>query len=485
MRLTERYLTALSGCTSTSLRFNDAAERNMARLAAGGRTPRSERCLAMLGGYAASSIRIMATMERSMTRLAACVPLLEGREKDLVRLQRAASVAVLVFVLTGCTSPSKACGANERDRWTNSEGGIVGACRLGSISPDHLLLMAREWCAGDWNFNESSAHFVKVLGSASSRGNEEASWLLGVLTEQGAVPEFETLAARLEWLAKLMIAASPRAMAYRGSALSSLGRYEEAVLLKTSADAGYAPAMAAWGDLLLDLGFYEIAIQWIMTAVNLNDPCGYEQLAFCYDHGEGLQRDEEKALVLYRKGKSYRQATIYLILETAAELGSAKSMLALSDKLGARGDWIDFAMWRARSIAYSATACNADAFDTDFLEQRIALLDGGSANSEVIQILFVIGRELDGVDQFWDTNKKITPEWQRCVDVYLAVMHCARVAALYTVFAMKTRVVGGRRIGRDVATLLAKMVYATRQQATAWYRRNCDVILNSQRCDMA
>jgi TPR repeat protein len=260
----------------------------------------------MLGGYAASSIRNMATMERSMTRLAACVRLLEDREKDLVLLQRAASITLLVCVLTGCTSPSKACGANERDRLTTSD----GPCRLGSISPDHLLLMAREWCAGDWNFNESSAHFVKVLGSASSRGNEEASWLLGVVTEQGAVPEFETLTARLEWLAKLMIAASPRAMAYRGTALSGLGRYEEAVLLQSSAEAGYLPAMAAWDDLLLDLGFYEIAIQWIMTAAILNDPSGCEQLAFCYDHGEGLERDEEKAVVLYRKGKSCRQATI-------------------------------------------------------------------------------------------------------------------------------------------------------------------------------
>jgi hypothetical protein len=152
-------------------------------------------------------------------------------------------------------------------------------------------------------------------------------------------------------------------------------------------------------------------------------------------------------------------------------------MLALSDIFGARREWIDFALWRARSIAYSAK----DAFDEGFLDQRITLLDGGSANEEDIQILFVIGRELAGVDQFWDTNKTITPEWQRCVDVYFVVTHCARVAARYTVLAMKTLVVGGRRIGKDVATLLGQKVYATRQEATAWYRRDCGVRLNSQR----
>jgi hypothetical protein len=107
-------------------------------------------------------------------------------------------------------------------------------------------------------------------------------------------------------------------------------------------------------------------------------------------------------------------------------------MLALSDIFGARREWIDFALWRARSIAYSAK----DAFDEGFLDQRITLLDGGSANEEDIQILFVIGREL---------------------------------------------VVGGRRIGKDVATLLGQKVYATRQEATAWYRHNCGVRLNSQR----
>jgi hypothetical protein len=304
MLLSERYLTALSGCASTSLRFNAATERNMIRLEGTARTPRSERCLAMLSGYAASSILIKAAMERSMTRLAACVPLLKDREKDPVLLQRAASMKLLVSVFTGCTSPPKVHNTKKWDCVTNSDGGIVGACRLGSISPDHLLLMAREWCVGDWNFNKSSAHVVKILKSASSRGNEEASWLLGLVTEEGAVPEFETLAARLEWVAKLMISASPRAMAYRGSALASLGRYDEAVLLKLSAEAGFIPAMAAWGDVLLDSGFYEIAIPWIMTAANLNDPNGCGQLAFCYDHGDGLERDEEKAVVLYRKGKS-------------------------------------------------------------------------------------------------------------------------------------------------------------------------------------
>jgi hypothetical protein len=151
-------------------------------------------------------------------------------------------------------------------------------------------------------------------------------------------------------------------------------------------------------------------------------------------------------------------------------------MLALSEILEAQEDWVNFALWRARSIAYSSRTCMADAFDEEFLKQRIALIEQGAANVEALQILFVIGRELDGVDHFWDTNKKLAPDWQRCVDVYLAVTRRARVAALQTVFAMKTFVVGCRPMGRDVATLLAKLVYESREEAIAWYPQKVDFV---------
>ncbi len=149
-------------------------------------------------------------------------------------------------------------------------------------------------------------------------------------------------------------------------------------------------------------------------------------------------------------------------------------MLALSEILEARQDWVQFAIWRARSIAYSARTCLADTFDEEFLKQRIALIEQGAAGAEALQILFVIGRELDGVDQFWDANKKILRNWQQCVDVYLNVTRRARVAALQTVFAMKNFVIGCRRIGRDIATLLAKLVYLSREEAVAWYPQKVD-----------
>ena len=149
-------------------------------------------------------------------------------------------------------------------------------------------------------------------------------------------------------------------------------------------------------------------------------------------------------------------------------------MLALSEILEARQDWVQFALCCARSIAYSARSCMVDTFDEEFLKQQIAMIEQGAVCAEALQILFVIGRELDGVDQFWDTNKKILPNWQRCVDVYLTVTRRARVAALQTVFAMKNFVVGCRRLGRDLATLLAKLVYVSREEAIAWYPEKVD-----------
>ncbi len=284
----ERFQIAHASHESYFARLNAATERNMARLAASGRTTlRSERCLAMLSSHSASSLRLKAAMEQSMTLLTACAPRLRDREKEGIYFEQHAGALKSLF--SGVFNvPFKRS---------------LRSCRLNSISPDHLLLMAREWCFGDWNFNESSGHVVKVLESASSRGNEEASWLLGVMTEHGVVPEFASLAARLEWLVALMIAKSPIAMTYKGFALSFLGRYEEATLLRQASEAGYAPAMAAWGETLLNSGFHEVAIPWFITAADLNDPNGCTHLAFCYDHGEGVERDEEKAFALYLKGE--------------------------------------------------------------------------------------------------------------------------------------------------------------------------------------
>ena len=89
--------------------------------------------------------------------------------------------------------------------------------------------------------------------------------------------------------------------------------------------------------------------------------------------------------------------------------------------------------------------------------------DTGCATADDTQLLFVVGRELEGYDQFWDENRCVPNDLQRCIDVYLTVSHFARVAALQTITALRQH-----RFPRDVAVLIARRVYATREDAYAW-----------------
>ncbi len=77
--------------------------------------------------------------------------------------------------------------------------------------------------------------------------------------------------------------------------------------------------------------------------------------------------------------------------------------------------------------------------------------------------MFVVGRELESYDQFWDDDKRFPDNLARCVDVFLTLTHRARVAALQTVSALPRR-----GLPRDVAVLIARSVYATREDAFAW-----------------
>ena len=80
-------------------------------------------------------------------------------------------------------------------------------------------------------------------------------------------------------------------------------------------------------------------------------------------------------------------------------------------------------------------------------------------------VVCAAGRELEGYDQFWDDGMHPHDSFITCLEVYLAVMHRARRAALQTVAGLKEL-----GLPRDVAVLIGRAVYATRTDACAWWK---------------
>lgn len=72
--------------------------------------------------------------------------------------------------------------------------------------------------------------------------------------------------------------------------------------------------------------------------------------------------------------------------------------------------------------------------------------------------MFTVGRELDGHYLI-----RLEKKYGRCIYVYLEIMHRARRAALQATVVLKNY------IGIDVARLIGKMIYETRNDPEIWY----------------
>jgi hypothetical protein len=309
--------------------------------------------------------------------------------------------------------------------------------KLRSIPPDHLLLIAREWVVsrGYNNYNTSVAHVTKVLESAAARGSEESGWLLDKLRSKGAIPEFGTWQVNRRWLAEVMASdESPRAQYYRGLALWWLGDKDAGLkLLRQSAEAGFAPAMS-WLGVALAEGEEKMA--WLRKAAKLNDPDGLFWLS---------NRVEEERFELLCK---------------AAAQGHTQSIGCLVSEFSDRLSPVEVAAFGTRFVLYSGWT----AYVEPIIRAAAQQMDNKQACANDLAVLCAAGRELEGYDQLWDADKHPHDSYLQCIDVHLTVTHRARRAALQAVTGLR------QYLGRDVARLIGKMVYDTRQtEAHTWW----------------
>lgn len=336
----------------------------------------------------------------------------------------------------------------------NSQSGCASAAvprrqKLDSIDPSHLLLAARAALTGA-SFNRSASYVVRVLGSAGARGSEEAAWLLETLTHSDdddgdGFPATKTPGSDAFWLwmAKRMSDPSvhwvnePRTLYYRWLALSCVDEAGSGLdLLRRSAEGGFAPAMAELGNALTDV---LESMTWLRKAADLNDPDGLYFLSY---HSESMPFELRLA---------------------SAQQGHAGSMDALAFGYESRLGPAECAMWRARCMLLRGWRREG----LPGLEEALRRMDRGETwNSDDVQVVCNVGRELEGCEQFWDDDRTLDPVFVESIKWYLRVMHSARRAALQAVSALRQRF----GLPRDVAVLIGQLVYQSRRHAATWFR---------------
>lgn len=216
------------------------------------------------------------------------------------------------------------------------------------------------------------------------------------------------------------------------------GQQEGFALLRTSAEGGFVPAMAELGNHQ-QLG--EEGLIWLRKAVEHNDPCGLHRMAL--------------------NNPSAR----FALCTAAAKRGHPESMRLLGftcfETLGS----IECASLLARAMLLSGWKPPS----TDNLWAGVKSIKAGQASPGEVQLVYNFGRELEGFAQFWDANHRLGLDYQYkySIDVYLAVSHGARRAALQLILGLRER-----GVPRDVALMIAKFLYKSRNDAAAWWNQN-------------
>lgn len=275
------------------------------------------------------------------------------------------------------------------------------------ITPMQLLIIVRDWLFGFY----AICDMIHVLRSAAERDDEESIWLMGKIHD---IPKFGSAwKLRLQWLVSTMTTDdSSYANYYRGRALFRLGEKDTGIMfLRKSANAGFASAMAELGYCLVLEGIKEIG--WMEKAAEREDPDGFYWVAV----GENSFKHLRNAV---SRGHIY-----------------AMNVLALSHK------------------------CKLSPVDILTFQARYMLLSGDEHKMDN-SYHFIIGRELEGYEQLWGSYWKPKKEYLGSIELYLDITHRARRAALQTTVGLRMR------LGRDVARLIGKMVYESRDDVEVW-----------------
>lgn len=110
--------------------------------------------------------------------------------------------------------------------------------------------------------------------------------------------------------------------------------------------------------------------------------------------------------------------------------------------------------------------CERLAGESGWIEDIVSDYVEGKPTEEGIEAMYVLGRELDGLD----ATVGFTESWflsgfrEECVEIYLNVMSKARRAALQTMTVMRLR-----GLPKDLARMISKRVYNSRGETSIWH----------------
>lgn len=362
-----------------------------------------------------------------------------------------------VFV-RGCRVNMSQSDSGAESESVSDQSHLSRRSRVEEIPADHLTLIARHrmvnWCG---HHSYGNRIFFLVESAARRGGNEEARWLCDALTKHGPPPNVWVSPSysegtdehkRWKWVAETMTTDDDSlwAQLYRGAALLRLRDPRGKALLLTLIERGFVPAIGELGgycwQMREDFGEGRALVR---RAAELGDPIG-----------------------MYWLGED-REEPWFELWTRAASMGHCRALWWLGNDGRGKLDAVKCAQLCARGVLYSGNFdrwCCPDAL-LAYLRRLCYSYDGDPVTQLEMEVMYAVGRELQGHELFWDYDTVMNPEYRMTIVHYMSVSHAARRAALQTVVVMRMM-----RLPRDIATVIAKLVYASREDVSAWWNTN-------------
>lgn len=325
------------------------------------------------------------------------------------------------------------------------------------LGPDYLFGVARQLLMADYCWLPT---IFKLLQAAESMGHEEAAWLQMMLNSNAYflstvnTKDNEKITKRLEEL--FMTEDSPRSLAYAAwFSGSDTVEFVERAQQSSAAGDGFGHYVTSWihrwhhDDRPSNSNDAEV--EYRRKAVLQNVPEAY--------HDEANRRKIDESFTYNDK--------INLHLK-AANSGHRDSMNVLIDAFKLTNESLgcnrlDGIKWKARRTMSSITTHLSVLTLFDDIPRHMIYFHK-SMTEEMVEIAFTIGHEFDGYQDFFPPLKAETEHLEEIMMVYRSIINLVRYTSLFTLVVFK------RLLGKDVARLIARLVYASRLECFAWYR---------------
>lgn len=310
------------------------------------------------------------------------------------------------------------------------------------LGKDYLFGLARHYFCDRDTDDETAAVTQDLLRAASHLGHEEAIWMLNLWTKHRVAERFSTL--DFQGPNKLFYEVfcdddSSPSLAYR----ANYAEIEEAEfeLAQRAALLGEPYGEYLFGTCLAVQGKKSEAVEYYWKAAAHGVGAAYSALALHYDRYD-INDPKHPPIQLHLKAAQLGE--LGSIYDIARDYRSSSELSILGP------DPVEAAKWRVRYAVF-------DGINLDNIEP----ID----SPEDVKVVFAMGRELDGCFELLPSLpiSRSHDKVEEYVNFHRRISRAARRAALTVIVCFKAL------LSKDMRVLIAKLVYASRLEPTAWY----------------